>query len=225
MAKKTEQKKTGPTTRDPGVAMTTVDRGQLALGLKTTFEGVAMVFGSLGADCGFEIMEMAEEPKEQTVVDAKKKTTSRDDKTTSAPQAHEEAEVGTTAEGVIKEAAGTTEARRAEQTVSATEENENEEEKNDVSEGTSGPGLAPAGTAGSKAAAEEKTAPGAEADKKQEASGVTLDDVTKIIVQKIKQNRSNNERIGQILRTYGVAKVGELPQAKYEAFLTDLAAL
>ena len=52
--------------------------------------------------------------------------------------------------------------------------------------------------------------------------GPTKDDITKIIVQKIKQNRSNNEKIGAILKTYGVAKVSELPAARYEAFLTDL---
>ena len=55
--------------------------------------------------------------------------------------------------------------------------------------------------------------------------GVTQDDITKIIVQKLKKDRSNNEKIGAILKTYGVAKVSELPAAKYEAFLTDLSQL
>lgn len=54
---------------------------------------------------------------------------------------------------------------------------------------------------------------------------VTEDDLTKIIVRKIKQNRSNNEKIGAILRTYGVGKVSELPVSKYEAFLTDVSQL
>lgn len=53
-------------------------------------------------------------------------------------------------------------------------------------------------------------------------STVTQDDITKIIVRKIKQDRSNNEKIGAILKTYGVAKVSDLPAAKYEAFLTDI---
>lgn len=56
-------------------------------------------------------------------------------------------------------------------------------------------------------------------------SAVSLDDITKIIVQKIKQNRSNNAKIGSILKTYGVAKVGDLPASKYEAFLTDLSVI
>lgn len=54
---------------------------------------------------------------------------------------------------------------------------------------------------------------------------VTMDDITKIIVRKVKQDRTNNEKIGSILKTYGVARVSELPTAKYEAFLTDISQL
>ena len=60
---------------------------------------------------------------------------------------------------------------------------------------------------------------------KQEEASITADDITKIIVKKIKQNRSNNQRIGQLLKTYGVERVSDLPETKYEAFVTDLAAL
>ena len=56
-------------------------------------------------------------------------------------------------------------------------------------------------------------------------STVTADDLTKVIVRKIKQNRSNTQKIGAILKTFGVAKVSELPAGKYEAFLTELAQL
>jgi len=69
-----------------------------------------------------------------------------------------------------------------------------------------------------------ETEPTAKAGKQEEAS-ITADDITKIIVQKIKQNRSNNQRIGQLLKTYGVERVSDLPKTKYEAFVTDLAAL
>ena len=54
---------------------------------------------------------------------------------------------------------------------------------------------------------------------------VTADDIAKIIVRKIKQNRSNSDKIGMILKTYGAAKVSELPPDKYEAFLTDVSQL
>ncbi len=60
---------------------------------------------------------------------------------------------------------------------------------------------------------------------KEQASSITADDLTKIIVQKIKQNRSNSEKIGAILKTYGAAKVSELPPDKYEAFITDVSQL
>ena len=54
---------------------------------------------------------------------------------------------------------------------------------------------------------------------------VTIDDITKIIVRKIKQDRNNSGKIGAILKTYGAANVSSLPENKYEAFLTDIAAL
>ena len=57
------------------------------------------------------------------------------------------------------------------------------------------------------------------------APNVTQDDITKIIVQKLKKDRSNNERIGAILKTYGVVRVSDLPANRYEAFLTDLSQL
>ena len=69
--------------------------------------------------------------------------------------------------------------------------------------------------------AEKQTAPKEE----QTAPTVTQDDITKIIVQKLKKDRTNNEKIGAILKTYGAVKVSELPAEKYEAFLTDLSQL
>lgn len=81
-----------------------------------------------------------------------------------------------------------------------------------------------------QAGAEEQAAPvKGEAQDPAPASDqtqtVTVDDITKIIVRKVKQDRTNNEKIGSILKTYGVARVSELPTAKYEAFLTDISQL
>ena len=81
-----------------------------------------------------------------------------------------------------------------------------------------------------QAGAEEQAAPvKGEAQDPAPASDqtqtVTVDDITKIIVRKVKQDRTNNEKIGSILKTYGVARVSELPTAKYEAFLTDISRL
>lgn len=51
---------------------------------------------------------------------------------------------------------------------------------------------------------------------------ITKDDITKVIVTKIKKKRDNNEKIGQLLKTYGVAQLSNLPVEKYEAFLADI---
>lgn len=64
---------------------------------------------------------------------------------------------------------------------------------------------------------------------KQSASGrekpvvtITKDDITAVIVAKIKKKRDNNEKIGRLLKTYGVAQLSDLPAEKYEAFLADV---
>ena len=54
---------------------------------------------------------------------------------------------------------------------------------------------------------------------------LTKDDITSVIVAKIKQKRSNNEKIGQLLKAYGVGALSDLPAEKYEAFLTDISQL
>ena len=69
----------------------------------------------------------------------------------------------------------------------------------------------------------------AEEEKQQKPSNtarpITTDDITRIIVRKIKHNKDNNEKIGQVLKIYGVEKVNDLMPEQYEAFVTDLAAL
>lgn len=152
--------------------MLLVDAGKLSQGLKTTFEGVAMVFDSIGVAADFTVPEV--KPSEETV------------KEQVAKEPDNEAEV--------KAAETKTPAAEPEKEVAAMAEVVTEE------------------------APEEQSAAPA-------APSVTIDDITKIIVQKIKKNRSNNEKIGAILKTYGVSKVGDLPKTKYEAFLTDLSAI
>ena len=63
------------------------------------------------------------------------------------------------------------------------------------------------------------------ADTPTPAPAVTIDDITKVIVAKIKKKRDNNARIGALLKSYGVEKVSSLPPEKYEAFLTDISEL
>lgn len=66
---------------------------------------------------------------------------------------------------------------------------------------------------------------GQKAEPEQPAVTISKDDITSVIVAKIKQKRSNNEKIGQLLKTYGVGQLSELPASKYEAFLADISQL
>ena len=73
---------------------------------------------------------------------------------------------------------------------------------------------------------EQKNEPQESKEKSEKAAvSVTPNDITRIIVRKIKQNKENNEKILMILKAYGVEKVSDLKPEKYEAFVTDLAAL
>ena len=166
----------------------TVDAGKLSQGLKATFEGVAMVFDSIGvpvdisnpADFGVNVEEATVDKVENV------------EKVEKPDPVAETQEVPVAAE---KEAEAKVEPTPVKEEVA-------EEPK-----------------AEPKAPVENKTTPSTP------AVSVTVDDITKVIVQKIKQNRKNNEKIGAILKTYGASKVGELPVDKYEAFLTDLSAI
>ena len=172
------KKKNAETMESAAPSVIAVDARKLSLGLKMTFEGMAMVFDSIGVDAGV--------------------TAVKTDDAKAAIQADKSAEdkAGGVEETVSEEH---NTAPAAEEQSPATEA-----ENVDTAEGT---------------AAE------AQPDASEATSTVSLDDITKIIVQKIKQNRSNNAKIGSILKTYGVAKVGDLPASKYEAFLTDLSAI
>ena len=65
----------------------------------------------------------------------------------------------------------------------------------------------------------------APAKKQEPASELTADDLIKVVAGKIKQNRANKDKVLALLKSYGAAKVSDIPQDKYEAFLTDVSQL
>ena len=65
----------------------------------------------------------------------------------------------------------------------------------------------------------------APAKKQEPASELTADDLIKVVTGKIKQNRTNKDKVLALLKSYGAAKVSDIPQDKYEAFLTDVSQL
>ena len=176
------KKKNAETVEVAAPSVIAVDARKLSLGLKMTFEGMAMVFDSIGVDVGVTAVK-TDDARTATPADP------AGDKLSSVEETVSE-EYDTTPDAEDQNAANEAEPSATE-TVDAAD------------------------------------APVAEAqlDASEPTSAVSIDDITKIIVQKIKQNRKNNEKIGSILKTYGVAKVGDLSTSKYEAFLTDLSAI
>ena len=187
--------------------MIEVDARKLAQGLKAAFAGMAMVFDSIGVETDIEAEEKAGGKT------ARRSSTAKPGKKPAGDITQGEEPVSD-----------------AQQVPAIEDGNAHSDDDEDASGITGDPGsdTAAGSTADPAAAPTTDNAPGegsAPDNNVPEAPGITLDDVTKIIVQKIKKNRSNNEKIGHILKAYGVAKVGELDASKYEAFLTDLSEL
>ena len=185
----------------------TVDAGKLSKGLKTTFEGVAMVFDSIGLPVQLGLtMDLEDGVSDEHSVATSAVATESAESTAPAAEkvaVKKKAKVDTKPEPVSEPTA-----------VAETQEEAVSEESAPAAEDVveSAPAAEP----------ETKEAP---AEEVASVSSITIDDITKIIVQKIRQNRNTNEKIAAILKTYGVAKVSELPVDKYEAFLTDLSAI
>ena len=184
--------------------MLLVDASRLGQGIKTMFLGVAMVFDSLGLEeAAGEIGAAGEaagvKAGKNPAVEIRESGVS-------------EAAGNPSAKGETQETAVETPFAADDSTVEASTEGVSASDvsvadvsqEDDKLEGGSAPDSAPAGT---------------------KKSAVTVDDITKVIVAKIKQKRSNNAKIGTLLKTYGVEKVSSLPEEKYEAFLTDISQL
>lgn len=71
----------------------------------------------------------------------------------------------------------------------------------------------------------EKPNPKKAAKKAEPPAELTTDDLIRVVTQKIKQNRANKEKVLALLKSYGAAKVSDIPADKYEAFLTDVSQL
>lgn len=176
-----------------------VDASRLGQGIKTMFMGVAMVFDSLGMEeAAGEIGAAGEAAGIKTVKNPAVEIKESD----------------------VSELAGNTPAKEGRQ-----EPDTEDSSTADVSvEGVSEADASVVDTSKEGDRPEGGGAPdGVSAGTKK--SAVTVDDITKVIVAKIKQKRSNNAKIGALLKTYGVEKVSSLPEGKYEAFLTDISQL
>ena len=160
---------------------------KLSRGLKTTFEGIALVFDSLGAGAEFqESLSSAQEVSAHA-----------------APRRDSPARV----EATVRE--------------QPPEQAQSEPQEIQPADPAS-VNLAPAGPAN---LVPDVSSTQATPTEPVPASSLTIDDITKIIVSKIKQNRSNNEKIEKLVQSFGVQSVKAIPPEKYEVFMTELAAI
>ena len=161
-----------------------VNPQKLSQGLTRTFEGISIIFASLGSkldvtDLTGQALQVAEE---------KAKTTA------------------TAKQGMAESIKSTESAEKAEQS--------SQSEQAKTSEQAQSP---------------EPTKPAKLSESAEQAepakSSISLDDITKVIVEKIKQDRGNREKIEAIVHNYGVSVISQLAESKYESFLAELASL
>lgn len=196
--------------------LVTVDIGRLGESLQTVFSGIAGVFGALG-------LPAADVPGnvDITVTALEGKRTLKVQKADS-----ETAEIG---KGKKGNGAGDGDGSE-----DGSEDGQAGKETDGKPEGADVGVLDAdhAGVAGDADSGSDRQVTGPAADQSAtevtnttavtEATAVTADDITKVIVAKIKQDRSNSQKIGTILKTYGAEKVSALKPEQYEAFLTDI---
>lgn len=209
-------------------------------GLTEVFQGFAQMFEGMSEQLALLAASAAEEDKEllsistalppdkplPADVSAKGVTVPRPRKKPVKRQKAPEAEP--VSDTSSEEAPDSAEGDAQDDTAAAAEETTEDTEDNSLPADTAD--TPPWEDTSQKAEPPEK-APGADksteppAEQKPRAPILTKDDITSVIVAKIKQKRSNNEKIGQLLKAYGVSALSDLPAEKYEAFLTDISQL
>ena len=165
-----------------------VNPQKLSQGLTRTFEGISIIFESLGSkldvtDLNGQVTQIAKEKATATETEAE----------------------------TAKEA--TVESIKSTESIEKTEQSP-QSEQTETSEQAQSPEPATASKPTEQVEQEEPA-----------KSSITLDDITKVIVEKIKQDRGNRERIEAIVHEYGVSVISQLDEANYEAFLAELASL
>ncbi|MBQ3458504.1 MAG: hypothetical protein IJG30_06055 [Synergistaceae bacterium] len=163
-----------------------VNPQKLSQGLTRTFEGISIIFASLGSkldvtDLNGQVTQIAEEKATATETVTAKEATVEAIKSTES--------IGKTEQSTQSEQTETSEQAQSTEPATASKPTEQAEQTEPTK------------------------------------SSITLDDITKVIVEKIKQDRGNRERIEAIVHEYGVSVISQLDEANYEAFLAELASL
>lgn len=184
-------------------------------GMQTMFQGVAEIFASMGVAPPHELEEKSRKWNPDEKGDSEEHENEAARSESAVPD-------GTAPDSVSSDDCAPTVSEEVEEDTA--ESGTDEAEKEQVAHTEAPEPKKPAKKPGRKAAEKAPDTPAVTSDAAP-ATTVSQDDITKIIVQKIKQNRANNEKIGQILKSYGAAKVSDLSPGQCEAFITDIAAI
>ena len=182
-----------------------VDIQKLSRGLKTTFEGVAMVFDSLGKRLDVTELNIAsgESMASEESSDNKK------------PQNISEAVSETPSElAETVETADVKEVNTSETPVEIPAESEHADEpKEDQTEAQQSDTVDTADTADTEQPEETK-------------SSITRDDIVRLVTKKLKENRDiNGPKIREIINQHDAENLPQLTEENFEAVMTEIASL
>jgi hypothetical protein len=177
-----------------------VNVATLSQGMKKMFEGCAMIFDSLGADGSLISAAVPGAPVITPVAEESKA------ETTDVP-----AKIEPVKEEVSEEQKAADKKAADQKAADQKAEVQKTADQTEATEGTE------------PAVDTQKAAP--QKASSDSVSTVTVNDIIRIASAKITANRKNSEKIGALVRSYGVSKMSELPEDKFEAFLTDISQL
>ena len=215
-----------------------VDVQKLSRGLKTTFEGVAMVFDSLGRQldvtdlntASAESITSEENPdneKLQNISEAEAVSESSTDSSKSETNS-DLTEVANTADNEVNTSEIPAESEHTE-IIEESEEHENcensteaEHEVNAAQDLTSEEAQAEAQQSDTVDTAD--TADTAESDEAK--SSITRDDIVRLVTKKLKENRDiNGPKIRKIINQHDAENLPQLTEENFEAVMTEIASL
>ena len=179
-----------------------VDIQKLSRGLKTTFEGVAMVFDSLGRQLDVTELNIA----------SAESMASEESSDNKKPQNISEAVSETPSElAETVEMADVKEVNTSEIPAEIPAESEHADEpKEDQAE-----------------AQQSDTVETADTEQPKEAkSSITRDDIVRLVTKKLKENRDiNGPKIRKIINQHDAENLNQLTEESYEAVMTEIASL
>lgn len=212
-----------------------VDVQKLSRGLKTTFEGIAMVFDSLGRQldvtdlntASAESITSEENPdnkKLQNISEAEAVSESSTDSSKSETNS-DLTEVANTADNEVNTSEIPAESEHTE-IIEESEEHENCENSTEAEHEVNAAQDLTSEEAQAEAQQSDTVETADTGQPEETKSSITRDDIVRLVTKKLKENRDiNGPKIRQIINQHDAENLPQLTEENFEAVMTEIASL